>query len=101
MGSTVDAVMEETVHEPLLRPRRGLFSRKRLVETEQLYDPPEPEPEELPEIETIGPEPPLAEAAAEFRAEAKRRTAPSCRRRWCRCCRLLPMALEAYGYEIT
>ena len=62
MGSTVDAVMEEEAQEPLLRPRRGLFSRKRLVETEELYAPPEPEeaPEEIPEIDTIGPEPELA-----------------------------------------
>ena len=73
VGSTVDAVMEETAHEPLLRPRRGLFSRKKLVETEQLYDPPEPEPEEPAEIDTIGPEPHLAEAAADCRAETKRR----------------------------
>lgn len=64
MGSTVDAVMEEEAQEPLLRPRRGLFSRKRLMETEELYAPPEPEeaPEEIPEIDTIGPEPELAEA---------------------------------------
>ena len=31
VGSTVDAVMEEEAQEPLLRPRRGLFSRKRLM----------------------------------------------------------------------
>ena len=50
VGSTVDAVMEEEAQEPLLRPRRGLFSRKRLMETEELYAPPEPEeaPEEIP-----------------------------------------------------
>ena len=51
VGSTVDAVMEEEAQEPLLRPRRGLFSRKRLMETEELYAPPEPEeaPEEIPD----------------------------------------------------
>lgn len=78
VGSTVDAVMEEEAQEPLLRPRRGLFSRKRLMETEELYAPPEPEeaPEEIPEIDTIGPEPELAEAAADYRAEAKRRKHP-------------------------
>ena len=45
------------------------------METEELYAPPEPEeaPEEIPEIDTIGPEPELAEAAADYRAEAKRR----------------------------
>ena len=30
VGSTVDAVMEEEQHEPLLRRRRGLFSRRPL-----------------------------------------------------------------------
>ena len=100
VGSTVDAVMEER-REPLLRPRRGLFSRKRLVETEQLYDPPEPEPEELPEIETIGPEPPLAEAAAEYRAEAKRRGAPLAAAMLASLLPAVPMALEAYGWEIA
>ena len=53
VGSTVDAVMEENA-EPLLKPRRGLFSRRKLEETEELYDSPAPEPE--PEIEPIGPE---------------------------------------------
>ena len=62
VGSTVDAVMEE--REPLLKPRRGLFSRKKMEDTEQLYSPPEPEPEV--EEEPIGPEMELSEAAAEF-----------------------------------
>ena len=38
VGSTVDAVMEEA-REPILPPKRGLFSRKPLEETEQLYGP--------------------------------------------------------------
>lgn len=39
VGTTVGAVMEEH-QEPLLKPRRGLFSRKRQqVDTEQFYDP--------------------------------------------------------------
>ena len=101
VGSTVDAVMEETVHEPLLRPRRGLFSRKKLVETEQLYDPPEPEPEEPAEIDTIGPEPHLADAAAEFRAEARQRKAPILPAAVVSLLPLLPMAAEACGYEVT
>lgn len=72
VGSTVDAVMEETASEPLLPPkRRGLFSRKPLEETEQLYGPPEPEPE--PDPEPIGPEPELFRAAAECRTAFHRR----------------------------
>lgn len=64
VGSTVDAVMEEA-KEPLLPPKRGLFSRKPLEETESLPPPPEPEPE--PEPEPIGPEPTLWEAAHDAR----------------------------------
>ena len=61
VGSTVDAVLDE----PLLKPKRGLFSRRPLEDTEQLYGPPEPEPE--PEVEPIGPEKDLSEAAADWR----------------------------------
>ena len=102
VGSTVDAVMEEEAQEPLLRPRRGLFSRKRLMETEELYAPPEPEeaPEEIPEIDTIGPEPELAEAAADYRAEAKRRTHPILAAVLISLLPVIPMGIEAYGYEI-
>ena len=102
MGSTVDAVMEEEAQEPLLRPRRGLFSRKRLMETEELYAPPEPEeaPEEIPEIDTIGPEPELAEAAADYRAEAKRRKHPILAAVLISLLPVIPMGIEAYGYEI-
>ena len=64
VGSTVDAVMEEA-KEPLLPPKRGLFSRKPLEETESLPPPPEPEPE--PDPEPIGPEPTLWEAAHDAR----------------------------------
>ena len=66
VGSTVSAVMEEQ-QEPLMKPRRGLFSRRKLEETEQLYD--APEPKEEPVAEPIGPEPELWEAAAECKAE--------------------------------
>ena len=39
VGTTVGAVMEKH-REPLLKPKRGLFSRKRQqVDTEQFYDP--------------------------------------------------------------
>ena len=58
VGSTVDAVMEE--QEPLLKPRKGLFSRKKMEDTEQLYGPDQPEEEE--ETEPIGEEPQLKEA---------------------------------------
>ena len=53
VGSTVDAVMEEERREPLVRPRLGLFSRRKLEETEQIPQPPEEpsEPEEPPEPE--------------------------------------------------
>ncbi len=65
VGSTVDAVMEET-REPILPPpRRGLFSRRPMEETEPLPPPPEPEPEYDPE--PIGPEPELWEAAHDAR----------------------------------
>lgn len=100
VGSTVDAVMEEDAHEPLLRPRRGLFSRRRLVETEELYAPPEPEPEEIPEIDTIGPEPELADAAADYRAEAKRRRRPLLAAALVALLPVIPLGIEAYGYQI-
>ena len=102
VGSTGDAVMEEEAQEPLLRPRRGLFSRRRLVETEELYAPPEPEPEpeEIPEIDTIGPEPELAEAAADCRAETKRRKRPILAAALISLLPVIPMGIEAYGYEI-
>ena len=100
VGSTVDAVMEEDAQEPLLRPRRGLFSRRRLAETEELYAPPEPEPEEIPEIDTIGPEPELADAAADFRAEAKRRRRPLLAAALAALLPVIPLGIEAYGYQI-
>ena len=100
VGSTVDAVMEEDAQEPLLRPRRGLFSRRRLVETEELYAPPEPEPEEIPEIDTIGPEPELADVAADYRAEAKRRRRPLLAAALAALLPVVPLGIEAYGYEI-
>ena len=80
----------------------GLFSRKRLMETEELYAPPEPEeaPEEIPEIDTIGPEPELAEAAADYRAEAKRRKHPILAAVLISLLPVIPMGIEAYGYEI-
>ncbi|MCI9332469.1 MAG: hypothetical protein HFG05_09895 [Oscillibacter sp.] len=70
VGSTVDAVMEEA-KEPILPPKRGLFSRKPLEETEPLPPPPPDEPEIDPE--PIGPEPTLWEAAHDARQLYMRR----------------------------
>ena len=68
MSSTVEAVLEE--REPLLPPRRGLFSRKPLVDSEELPLPPEPEPEYDPE--PIGPELNFREATLEHKREIGR-----------------------------
>lgn len=64
VGTTVDAVMGDR-REPLLRKKRGLFSRRVLEDTEKLRTPPEPEPEV--EVEPIGPEEELADAAEEWK----------------------------------
>ena len=73
VGSTVDAVMEEEPRSRCCGPGGACSPGGRLVETEELYAPPEPEPEpeEIPEIDTIGPEPELADAAADCRAESQ------------------------------
>ena len=65
VNSTVEAVMEEQAEEPILSPRRGLFSRRRVEDTEELPGPPEPEPEYVPE--PIGPEPDLRDVAQDCR----------------------------------
>ena len=75
VGTTVGAVMEEH-HETLLKPKWGLFSRKRQEETEQLYDSmeaPEEPVKPLTEAESIGEEPELSEVASEEREAYKRR----------------------------
>ena len=72
VGSTVSAVMEEnairaeTIQKP---PRRKLFSRRKLEDTEQLYDTPKKEMEPELEIESIGPEEDPFEAAERYRKE--------------------------------
>ena len=61
-----DTIIEE---EP---PRRGLFSRRKMRDTEQLYDDAEEEEEEedaFDEAELDLPEPPLQETLAEYRAQ--------------------------------
>ena len=64
MRRTVDEVIDES-DEPLKPPRTGLFSRKKLADTEELYAQPEKEatPKEPEEQETIGPEPDLTDEA--------------------------------------
>lgn len=56
VGSTVDAVLEETT-EHVRKPRPGLFSRRTWEEPDSIQDDPEP----------IGPEPELRDAAEEAR----------------------------------
>ncbi|MDD3346600.1 hypothetical protein [Oscillibacter sp.] len=70
VGSTVDAVMEEH-REPLLQRPRGLFSRRRLEETEELYAP--PQPEEEPQAEPVEPEMDPWDASEQYRSEYHRR----------------------------
>ncbi len=80
VGSTVSAVMEERETAPKLKePRKGLFSRKKLEETEELYASPEKAAErpsrkpkevqrEAPEEEeTVGPEKQPWDAADAYR----------------------------------
>lgn len=97
VGSTVDAVMEESA-EPLLQPRRGLFSRRKIEETEQLYDSPEPEPE--PEIEPIGPELEPYEAAAHYREEYQRRKGGLIPVWLMALLPTVPLVVEQYGMEV-
>lgn len=96
VNHTVDAVMEER-REPLIRPRLGLFSRKKLEETEKIYPPPEPEPEVV--AEPIGPEPDPRDAAADAKDDwrSRRTSLPAAL-----VAALVPcvlMAAEAYGYS--
>jgi len=73
VGSTVSAVMEEE-REPLVQPKRSLFSRRKLEETESLYDTGAPAVEETAEPEEeIGPEPDLSHVAGVYRAEYYKR----------------------------
>ena len=59
-----DTVIEEPPH------RRGLFSRRKMRDTEQLYEDPEEEEDEPDEPDIFdAPEPPAAETLAEYRAQ--------------------------------
>lgn len=102
VGSTVDAVMEES-REPLLKPRRrrGLFSRKPMEEeeTEELYQrPPAPEPE--PEAEPIGPEPDLVDVSEACRRESRILSAPLPAAAVVSLLPAVLLAAETYGLEI-
>lgn len=101
VGSTVDAVMEERKEENgvvLLKPKRGLFSRRKLEDTEQLYDHGEPEPE--PEIEPIGPELEPFEAAEQHRKNFRRLGAAVLPAFVLAALAALPMGVEACGVTI-
>ena len=98
VGTTVDAVMEEERTEPLLRPRRGLFSRRPLEETEELPGIPEPEPE--PEVEPIGPEEEPWEAAEKYRRAWHTRRSALLPAGLVTLVAAAPLAAERYGLEI-
>ncbi len=101
VGTTVGAVMEE--REPLLKQRRGLFSRKRrLEETEQFYDPtePPPPPRPLTEAERIGEEPELSEITAEHLDACRSRSRTLLPAFLTALVPLAAMAAERYGLVI-
>ena len=101
VGSTVDAVMEERNEQEgvvLLKPKRSLFSRRKLEETEQLYDSTEPEPEV--EIEPLGPELEPFEAAEQHRKAHRRLNGAVLPALLVSLLAAVPMAVEQYGVEI-
>jgi hypothetical protein len=104
VGQTVDAVMEEQ-HEELLpekKRRWGLFSRKELEDTEQLFTEPE-EPKHVEEDlvpETIGPEEPLDEMADSCGDEASHRRSPLTAAFLVWILLALPMAAEYRGFSV-
>lgn len=72
VGSTVEAVIEDT-QEPLLPPKRGLFSRRKLPDTEQLYAKAE---EPVKKEKPPRPERPVEESAANYREAFRRQSGP-------------------------
>ena len=105
VGSTIDAVMEERKEQEgvvLLKPKpkRSLFSRRKLEETEQLYDSGEPEPEPVVEIESIGPELEPYEAAEQHRKAYQRLNGAVFPALLLSLLAVIPMAVELYGVEI-
>ena len=98
VGMTVDGVMREREERSEKKPRRGLFSRKKFEETEQIYQPPTPEPE--PEAEPIGPEEPLEDAAAAARAAWRRQKKPLPIAALLLILQAVPPAVEYAGYSV-
>ena len=97
-GGYGDAVMEEGRREPFLSPRRSLFSRRPLEETEELPSAPELEPE--PEPETIGPEEEPREAAEEYRRAWHSRRASLLPAFLVALIAAAPLAAERYGVSL-
>lgn len=96
VGSTVEAVIEENA-EPLLEPRRSLFSRRPLEDTESFRTvPPPPEPE----VEPIGPEEEPWEASERFRRAWRVRKASVPAAFLLALAAALPLVLERYGVTI-
>ena len=93
-----DVVMEEGRREPFLSPRRSLFSRRPLEETEELPSAPELEPE--PEPETIGPEEEPREAAEEYRRAWHSRRASLLPAFLVALIAAAPLAAERYGVSL-
>lgn len=76
VGSTVDAVLEEEAEEePILDRKKGLFSRQKLEDTEELYDEPEPPPPPKPKPKPK-PEPPLLDTVTRFRNAYRKHSSP-------------------------
>ena len=74
VGNTVDAVMkDEQKTVKIKEPKKGLFSRKKMVETEALYESPKPKQQKKaePEREEIGPEPDLLTVAEKHRQRSR------------------------------
>lgn len=72
VGQAVGDVIELEAEQAARRPRKGLFSRKKFEETEQLYAPPPPPPEPEPEEPPIGPEESLEDAARDALRDHRR-----------------------------
>ena len=103
VGQTVGDVMEERESQMAEhRPRRGLFSRKKMVpeETERLYEPPGPPPEPEPEEPPIGPEESLDTAMKGALNHWRRSRRPLSAAAAVSLLLLAPQAVEAAGYTV-
>ena len=103
VGSTVDAVMQEQAADRL-KNRRGLFSRRKLEDSERLYDTAgsrrEPEPEPELEIDPVGPELEPEEAAEEYHDRYRACRANLIPALTAALAATIPMVVEAYGVTI-